>query len=505
MTSNDPKLSPYLSCLFLSMIYTFILSCGSSSFVDSNIKERNAALAEAGSVEGNSESEQLDEDSEEEIIAEVPAVISGAYLSCQYDPEESDQSGLACSLDSKHLEGVSLKAGHMIEIGGKSFQLEKVWEEDGATLFTLKVESNTMSALEQVVDNVKVIPPAKEPSKKPVESPLETSEKEEVKEEPKEDEDLTEDTEQKVEVSPVFTEPSEPSLKIIKNQPTMIQLTGSSDSGRAVTFEIVTQPTSGTISAFDPGTGVLTYTPLSDFVGTDTFTFVIKDEMFSSQEFIFEVETLEPLKLSDDFERVNPVEGPWIQSQNWGNGVQIYGRQTTNQSSLFLFGNGDNTGLDNIQIISGFTDFTNFSTATISASYLVLDVGDDMFGSPLPQETMNIKICVKSTPAECGIDPKNESLLNDSSVWTTIYTPPAGELNNGERNCRDQNWNDLDLELNFDDLEGNHQDFRRSNVSIMLEAHNFQNGMEDLGNLNDDCNDVVIFDNIQFEGTGLTP
>ena len=498
------KVPTYLSILSTGIFLCLALSCGSGSFVDSNVNGRSAALAEGEKIDAVTDIERAEseQDSEEDIVAEVPAVISGAHLSCQYSYTETNLPGseVACRLENKHLEGVDLKPGRTIEIGGKTIEVEKVWEEKGSTLFTLKVEEDTIAELEKVVEDLDSSPTVDDSVDKPLPSPLEPNENE-VSDE---DNDLAEEK-QEVEPSPNFTAPNQLSLKLIKNQMAQLQLTGGSDSGRDVSYEIVTQAVSGTITEFNASTGALSYTPLLDFVGIDSFTFVIKDEMFSSQEFTFEFVVLESLMLSDDFERLNPLEGPWVQSQTWVDGLKIYDRQTQEQSSLFLFGNGDNTNFDNIQIISEFNDFTDFSTAKMSASYLLQDVGDDSSGAFLPQETMNIKICIKSSAAECGIDPKNESLLNDPSIWLTVYTPPQSELNDGERDCRDLNWLNLDFDLNFDDTEGNYQDFSRSKVSVMLEAANMQAGMAIVGDLDANCNDVVIFDQVRFEGTSLNP
>jgi hypothetical protein len=44
-----------------------------------------------------------------------------------------------------------------------------------------------------------------------------------------------------------------------------------------LTFAIVTQPTNGTLSNFNPATGAYTYTPQLGFIGLDSFQYQITD------------------------------------------------------------------------------------------------------------------------------------------------------------------------------------------------------------------------------------
>lgn len=67
---------------------------------------------------------------------------------------------------------------------------------------------------------------------------------------------------------------------VIQNTPTSIQLsgdTGNSDTSQTLTYTIVNQTANGTISNFDASTGKLTYTPKANFLGSDSFTFRVRD------------------------------------------------------------------------------------------------------------------------------------------------------------------------------------------------------------------------------------
>ena len=52
-----------------------------------------------------------------------------------------------------------------------------------------------------------------------------------------------------------------------------IRVTGSDADGDPITFALVSEPSNGTISGFDPATGDLLYTPNENFTGTDSFVF----------------------------------------------------------------------------------------------------------------------------------------------------------------------------------------------------------------------------------------
>ena len=59
-------------------------------------------------------------------------------------------------------------------------------------------------------------------------------------------------------------------------------LSGSDPEGSSLSFEIVSNPTSGSLSNFDPATGSFTYTPDTNANGTDSFTFRVSDGAASS-------------------------------------------------------------------------------------------------------------------------------------------------------------------------------------------------------------------------------
>lgn len=68
---------------------------------------------------------------------------------------------------------------------------------------------------------------------------------------------------------------------VVANTPTTVQLAGTTSNPQSttqtLTFNLLSQPSHGTISGFNSQTGALTYTPNSGFQGKDTFTFSVTD------------------------------------------------------------------------------------------------------------------------------------------------------------------------------------------------------------------------------------
>ena len=67
------------------------------------------------------------------------------------------------------------------------------------------------------------------------------------------------------------------SLSVYANTPAHGVLGGYDPEGDALTFEVVKYPGSGLVSLIDPARGAYTYTPGKDFVGQDSFVYVLRD------------------------------------------------------------------------------------------------------------------------------------------------------------------------------------------------------------------------------------
>ncbi len=67
------------------------------------------------------------------------------------------------------------------------------------------------------------------------------------------------------------------SLRVYANTPAYGVLGGYDPEGDAMTFEVVSYPKNGLLCITDASTGAYTYMPGKDFVGQDSFTYVLRD------------------------------------------------------------------------------------------------------------------------------------------------------------------------------------------------------------------------------------
>jgi len=67
-----------------------------------------------------------------------------------------------------------------------------------------------------------------------------------------------------------------------ENVPVVITLTGTDPNSLPLTFSIVGNPTNGTLSGLNSGTGTVTYTPNTNYTGADSFTFRVNNGQTNS-------------------------------------------------------------------------------------------------------------------------------------------------------------------------------------------------------------------------------
>jgi hypothetical protein len=67
------------------------------------------------------------------------------------------------------------------------------------------------------------------------------------------------------------------SLTLPVNSPTNLVLTATDAGGRTLTYSIVSWPTNGLLTGLNTNTGAVTYTPTTNYVGADSFTFAASD------------------------------------------------------------------------------------------------------------------------------------------------------------------------------------------------------------------------------------
>ena len=298
-------------------------------------------------------------------------------------------------------------------------------------------------------------------------------------------------------------------FKTIKNQNKVIQLQGSLDGvNHPLVYEIVQAPTYGTITDFDELNGSFTYKPLENSVGPVYMEFRMRSYELNSGIFTATIEIIESDVILDRFERGTALNNNWISSKTWdgGNGLKIYDRNDEKHRSLYMFGkNTDTQTRNSIRVISEFKDLSNFSSSRISMKYILNDIGDFNYNNFDASENMTVRICVKSSAAECGVAPKDNAKLKDQNIWIEVFRPHTSKLNNLDRNCRSNNWSTMTYDLHLNEFSNTYPDFRSSKVSIMISAENLNAGMEAPDNLHGECNDAVIIDDFSLKGVHLTP
>jgi len=77
---------------------------------------------------------------------------------------------------------------------------------------------------------------------------------------------------------------SDKEISITRNSEVKITLTGNDPDGDPIAYFIVSPPTSGTISRFDPLKGSIVYTANPDYVGLDSFTYKASDGIATSNQ-----------------------------------------------------------------------------------------------------------------------------------------------------------------------------------------------------------------------------
>jgi hypothetical protein len=111
------------------------------------------------------------------------------------------------------------------------------------------------------------------------------------------------------------------SLVARQNTPLTIQLLGSDPNKDVLTYALVNGqgPVHGTISNFNASTGTLTYTPLQDFTGNDTFAFTVKDATSTSIAAVVSIRTIVPMAIDQQ-----GLVGHWRMDDGGGNTAKDY-------------------------------------------------------------------------------------------------------------------------------------------------------------------------------------
>lgn len=142
---------------------------------------------------------------------------------------------------------------------------------------------------------------------------------------------------------------NEASYTMTKNTTLNKNLTGSDPESDPLTFEIVEQVKNGTLTLDDAQTGAFTYTPNTDFTGTDTFTFKVSDSENQSLPATVTITVGEPEKPKGIY---IDLWGHWAETaanqmtdrgyflgEKVGTYLYFYPEHTMNRAEFILFAN----------------------------------------------------------------------------------------------------------------------------------------------------------------------
>jgi VCBS repeat-containing protein len=210
-------------------------------------------------------------------------------------------------------------------------------------------------------------------------------------------------------VSPVNDAPvaNNQNVNTPQNTPHAITLTGSDVENDPLTFAIVTSPTNGALTGFNPNTGAVTYTPNTNFSGADTFTFRVNDGQTNS--------AVATVAITVNFVNTQPV----------ANGQSVTTAEDTPKAITLTGSDGENDPLT-FAIVTGPTNGTlsglNPNTGVVTYTPSTNFYGGDSFTFQVNDGQTN------SAPATVvlTVTPVNDApVANAQSVTTLEDTPKA--------------------------------------------------------------------------------
>lgn len=196
-----------------------------------------------------------------------------------------------------------------------------------------------------------------------------------------------------------------------ENVAKVITLTGSDADGDSVTFAIVDSPAYGSISIFNTGTGVLTYTPTNGFIGADYFSFVANDGVSNSV----------PAQVTINVAAVAPVivSAPATQSVSDGDTVNFSVSATGTAPLAYQW-------MRNSSAIAGATNSTlGLTNITLSQSGNYAVVVSNAGGSATSQVAV---VTVLAVAAAITVQPVSQTVPDGSNVTFSVSATGTAPL-----------------------------------------------------------------------------
>ena len=200
------------------------------------------------------------------------------------------------------------------------------------------------------------------------------------------------------------------SVTMPEDTTTNLVLTATDVDGDPLTFTIVTGPSNGVISAFNPSTGVLTYTPNINFNGADSFTFLANDGTTNGGEATVSITVLPandpPVANDQSVAAVKNIPHPLMLTASDGDGDPL----------TFAIVSGPTNGS-----LSGFNTNTGALTYTPNLNY----TGPDSFtfrvnDGQTDSATATVSITVKATNTPPVADSQTVNTTEDTPQPITL-------------------------------------------------------------------------------------
>jgi phosphohistidine swiveling domain-containing protein len=214
-----------------------------------------------------------------------------------------------------------------------------------------------------------------------------------------------------------------------QNHPIDIVLTGSDADNDTLTFQILTNTSNGSLKNFDNYTGKVTYTPNSNYSGTDSFTFRVRDNKLE------ESSNIGMVSITVNSVNVPPIANAGVdQPVNTGSTVKLDGtasKDPDNDPITYSWKQieGPMVTLDNANV-----DTPSFTAPNVSSDTQLkfsLTVKDDKGDSSSPASvTVTIKA---AAPAPSNMS-TTKGTPSSSEQYSFITTWGSDGLENGEFN-----------------------------------------------------------------------
>jgi autotransporter-associated beta strand protein len=222
---------------------------------------------------------------------------------------------------------------------------------------------------------------------------------------------------------------SDRSYTVPGGKPVTLRLAATDDDGDTVSYSVATGPQHGTISDFDPGTGILTYTPQPGFAGTDSFVFSATDLWLASTATI--QLTVTPSAPAPSIAHSSLTAGAVTVGPDGLPGAEITVTVRDAQGQV-------RSGLDQVHLratdgtlgsITNLTDGTYRARLTSTnggmpkvSAYIVTDQGGDLIGSA--HVTFAPAPSARSLTAVTG---SSATAWTNPSTWSPAGPPGAGD------------------------------------------------------------------------------